>query len=326
MYRLEETRIPWTGADAYRLPAVRDLLVNLCGPCSDAMLPSKIEVLFDVSPGDSAAQSFLECLAAQLSREVVIWQERLLELSSSGLIDRRFLSDTCAMLRGAQRWYVCASEAGGLMAPESQSEADGDPERTPAGVIPCSAVKHHGVAWWRGMDGVRSIGLVTSHAAGGRWNWDEDIGHESAHAAFGPVPLFTQTLEASGFMTPLATALDNAGGHCTSALIGRTAYLISEIIVAFVRGEQRPTVVGLPGLHSMQDLEAFISLAERLFPEAGFTEVRREVLKEGIPLKVWSGPTIRRLGAAALHSTRSLIPLLNTTRPPPLEHFLKAAA
>lgn len=281
---------------------------------ADELLPQRIEILFDQSATGESIRVFLECVAAQLVRETSIWRQRTDQVVEQKLIARSELDAAFKRLRSAQTWYIYESAPGGLTA-GAPLETAGDPDREKAGVIPCSAATHHGVAWWPSAAG-RGVGLVTSRKIDGHWNWDEDIGHEAAHASFGPVPLYSQSLESDGFKTRLADAYAAAGGAFNDVLVARTTYLISEIMVAFVRGEQRATGSGLPGLHSRDDFQAFCTMAQALFPYAGFDTCLSMAETEGMPLAVWSGPTIRTLGAAALRAARAIVPLVNATRPP----------
>jgi hypothetical protein len=292
----------------------REDLVRLCGRGSNTLLPARVELLFDPDATPSDVRAFVESVASQLAREIAVWGARLEELIDSGLITRRELDNACSKLRGAQTWYVSESKAGGLTA-GAPLQSTGDPDREAAGVIPCSAATHHGVAWWD-VQGGRGVGLVTSRRVDGHWTWDEDIGHESAHASVGPVPLYSQSLESDGFKRRLADAFASTGGELDEILIARTTYLISELMVAFVRGEQRSNGTGLPGLFDLADFDAFCTMAHRLFPQAGFDRAQALGTSEGMPLGVWSGPTIRALGAACLRAAPAIIPLINATRPP----------
>ncbi|MCX7357952.1 MAG: hypothetical protein NT015_07415 [Alphaproteobacteria bacterium] len=324
MRHLEASVTPWTGRPCLRMAGAREELVKLCGRDSETLLPERVEILFDPDVTPMEVHAFTESVAAQLAREIAVWSARLKELTDSGLITQRELDAACSKLRGAQTWYVSESKGGGLT-PGAPMHGAGDPDRESAGVIPCSAATHHGVAWWEAPGG-RGVGLVTSRRVGGHWNWDEDIGHESAHASFGPVPLYSQSLESDGFKRRLADAYAATGGEFDEVLIARTTYLVSELMVAFVRGEQRTNGTGLPGLLDAADFNAFCTMAHRLLPLAGFDRAKTLGEAEGMPLGVWSGPTIRAIGAACFRAAPAIIPLINATHPPAPHELAPVAA
>jgi hypothetical protein len=86
--------------------------------------------------------------------------------------------------------------------------------------------------------------------------------------------------------------------------------------VAYVRAEQRISGSGLPGLNTMEELLRFIDCADRLYPAARFAAARPIVMEEGVPLSVWSGSSIRYLGASALRFARHYLSLAHTQEPP----------
>ena len=73
---------------------------------------------------------------------------------------------------------------------------------------------------------------------------DSDIGHESAHAAFAPVPLYIQTADLTSTLLhveSLKHRREIKPGH-----LARMIYAYSELAVITVRGEPRSTATGTP--------------------------------------------------------------------------------
>jgi len=308
--------IPWTGADGQLLIGGRNELVDAVGLWSDRFLVEDLEIVFEPGSSESTAKVFVQAVAAQLAREFSVWRQRLDELDASGLMGASEVAQTLMRTRSCQPWYIYVSTNGGLYDGEPlPEETNPDSPLVQFGAIPCTAAHHHGIAWWRTPSGRRSA-LVTSHREGSAWNWDEDIGHEAAHASFGPIPLFSQHFEAYGANTGLYEMWisDQA---MTPELSARVHYILAELAVVSVRGEQRTTGTGLPGMQSLDELFLFLSIAHRFFPAAGFELVACAAREEGIPISVWSGPTIAPLRAAALRAAPVLANYINTTIPPP---------
>ena len=125
---------------------------------------------------------------------------------------------------------------------------------------------NHGLAWQR--EGNRyTTWLVTSRKPGETWDWDSDIGHKSAHAAFAPVPLFTQLVESDS--VPMAQ-LTAGPKTLTGGQLGRIVDPFSELAVVSVRGEPRQTDTHLPVLETPAMLMGLLEVAIGLVPHAGF--------------------------------------------------------
>jgi hypothetical protein len=125
---------------------------------------------------------------------------------------------------------------------------------------------NHGLAWQRQEDRYLTW-LVTSRRPGQGWDWDSDIGHESAHAAFAPVPLYTQIFEISALPIAEITAHPQS---LTAPSVGRIGYPFSELAVVSVRGEPRATVTHLPVVETPEMLFGLLKLGIELVPHTGF--------------------------------------------------------
>lgn len=313
MSELEQMTIPWNGRPGQRLLNARRVLLELVGFDAEDLLPSSIEVVTDEMVNKSFLKNFVQSTAAQLGREIPVWRRRLGELAGLGLMSASEIGRITKLLKAAQPWFIYASRTSGLIGEEEVSETAGCMLGS-SGVIPCSAAPHHGVGWWTDQGVHRSV-LITSHRENGSWNWDEDIGHEAAHAAFGPVPLFSQHYEEAGANRRLV-APNSKSVPLAEEAIARVCYLVSEIVVVFLRGEQRFTGTGLPGLNDHDELSAFLRIADRLLPGARFGDVLPLIAIEGLPLPIWSGQAIRHLGASALYFAGHSASLANSPEPP----------
>jgi hypothetical protein len=219
--RLEQKVVPWTGRSARAVVDVRNLLIGMIDTPATALLPDSITILADLSMCASHIESFLQCMVTQLAKELSIWKGRLEELEDRGLMSTAEALEITRSLKAAQPWFVYVSAPGGLLAVERQSVPD-DTSSLSSGVIPCSVKQHHGVGWWLDR-GVRHSCLITSHQEGGDWNWDEDIGHEAAHASFGPVPLFSSRYEQLAANNPIEL-YDNVSGPLSKKVIARIMF------------------------------------------------------------------------------------------------------
>jgi len=278
----------------------------------------RISIVGDAGIDKTYLENFIQCAAAQLTRELAVWHRRLQEIVDLQLMTDDELDETIERLRSVQPWYIYASRNGGLFDSESTDGA-ADLAKAFHGVIPCSGAQHHGVGWWMNH-GVRQVGLITSHRAGGTWNWDEDIGHEASHAAFGPVPLFSQRYEQFSRQNCLSSSPKAEGGLSREA-IAHICYLNAELVAAYVRGEQRFTSTGLPGLADADELAAFLRGAHRLLPAAHFCDVEPLVRGCDMPIQVWSGSASRYIGAAALRFAQRSVDLVNLDEPPDEDWF-----
>jgi hypothetical protein len=307
--------VPWSGARAKALNSPRAILCDLVGDHASSLLPHEIHILFGLDMTREAAYCFLQQMAAQLAREFSVWRMRLQALSDQNLMPLEEAEAILDASRSAQPWYVYVTPRGGLYDGAGMKEAvDPDADGATAGAIPCTAAQHHGVAWWRNERGEREAALVTSHREHGVWNWDEDIGHESGHACVGPIPLFSQYFEAYGAQAKLSALWE--AGETSPELSARVHYLLAELAVVAMRGEQRSTGTGLPGLEDREDLALLLRMAGRLYPDAGFEDLSCLCDTLDLPIGMWSGRAALPLLASVLRTLPSLSRLTNVTDPP----------
>src|SRR5262249_2394848 len=141
------------------------------------------------------------------------------------------------------------------------------PKHPNAGLIPCSAMRNHGVAWRLDDIGRCRVWLVTARKPGEEWDWDSDIGHESAHASFAPVPLFAESLGQE--LENARLAASHGPEDLSFSQLAAICYALTELAVVAVRGEDRPTRTRLP-VGEPAELYQLLKLSIGLFPQMGF--------------------------------------------------------
>jgi hypothetical protein len=225
-------------------------------------LPASLVICADEEVAPESIERFMFETAAYLEEELrrrIVRQRRFVEL---GLFRNDEIIDILTGSTHIQPWLLYYSRDGGVGAIDGAAT----PEHAARGYKPCSSMTNHGVAWLR-HDDRYATWLVTARKAAQPWDWDSDIGHESAHAAFAPVPLFTQLVHIAA--VPI-TELTASFGPLTGNHIGRLGYPFSELAVVSVRGEPRATKTRLPVLETPEMLLGFLELATTLVPDVGF--------------------------------------------------------
>jgi hypothetical protein len=176
-----DTVLPWNHAPVRAIP---DLGTHLSLESSAGRyLPRSITLFADPEVPDSALDRFLIAMACHLTDELRVRQHRAIEFARSRIIHEVELESFLTERTGVQPWALYYSVNGGLGIPEHSEDNGYD---SVYGVIPCSTMQNHGVAWHRCEAGELKVWLATARKAHGDRNWDSDIGHESAHAAFAP--------------------------------------------------------------------------------------------------------------------------------------------
>jgi hypothetical protein len=258
--------LPWTGKPVRKVEDLQDCLVARLRPGSGRYLPRSITLFVDPEVEEAAVQSFFDEMALWLGPELARRQARRDIFVRLGLFSPEEIESFMTIRTGAQPWAIYYSASGGLGIPAENGAAASFARR---GVVPCSSMRNHGVAWTRDHATGLHVWLATARKEGQGWDWDSDIGHESAHAAFAQVPLFTQLLADAIDKSSLA---DVKGVQDLSpAHIARMAYFYSEIAVVAVRGECRPTQSGLP-VAEREELRSVLELSNQLAPKAGFRQ------------------------------------------------------
>jgi hypothetical protein len=268
-------------------------------------LAKVITLSVDPAIEDSSVQSFLEQLCTYLPGEFRRRERRMERFVELGLFDKAEVEEFVHGHRDAQPWLIYYSENGGL-GPYDQTAFSRCADQ---GMVPCFALRNHGVAWQRSPSGGYSTMLVTSRKPGQDWEWDSDVGHESAHAAFSPVPLFT--LPAEQLTEPNRLSALGAVDDLTTKHLASICYLCSELAVVSLRGEPRETQSGLPTTESSKDLPVFFDVCHELLPGFGFDRARTAFQRVNGVIDCNNGDEIFEIGAPAIKTVGIIYPEFN---------------
>ncbi|MDJ0618375.1 MAG: hypothetical protein QNJ63_16790 [Calothrix sp. MO_192.B10] len=261
--KLKEEKLPWNNAPVL---STGELYPYLAERLADQhyYLPLSVTLFSDPEIEESAVVNFLDELPSQLEREFRTRNARRQRFVYLDLFSEGEIHNILTGHRHVQPWALYYSKQGGL---DLLSESP-HPEKSLWGAVPCSSMPNHGVAWRKTSTSDCQIWLATARKEGIDWDWDSDIGHESAHSSFAPVPLFAQALH----LNPEMTSLDRVNNvqALSSNQLARMTYTYSEIAVIAMRGEQRDTETGLPVVERPEELYAFLEFSHELMPDLGF--------------------------------------------------------
>lgn len=308
MLKFVPTTLPWNMGSAREASDFREKIVGCCGQDVHALLPHSMRFLMASVVSESHAHETIGKVASFLGdEELPKWLRRREQAIRLGLSNDVEMSRLLDPARNPQSWIIYDMKNGGL--PDIPNSPD-DPHAQ-FGVIPCSAVRHHAVAWWREGDGIRTT-LLSGRAPGKSFDLDSDIGHESVHAAFSPVPLFSQTMEEQSRGVPFSEATLGALSYEERA---RLAYTLCEVGLAMLRGEPRPTPTGLINIEEWDDARAFLRIAHDLMPAFGFGHALEMISGRTTAIGI-DGPAFFAIGISALRTMWHLVPRVNDCVPP----------
>jgi hypothetical protein len=278
-------------------------------------LPQSITIYADCEIGEQSVRTFLSEMTYHLEHELQTRkarQQRFVELNlfTDAEIDS-FLHARCAL----QPWVLYYSRDGGLRTPVL------NPQETmePFGVVPCSTMQNHGVAWRRlGQNGNYQLWLVTARKEAQEWDWDSDIGHESAHAAFAQIPLYVQTDPQAPELSDLS--LVSRVDELSVLHFARMSYMYMEIAVIAMRGEKRTTASGLPLAEQVDELHSFLKLSNELMPRLGFDRALKAYEQTGGAVD-YEAPEIFEIAAPAIRVVPHLSRRINSVEVPTSHWF-----
>lgn len=310
--------LPWTDA-----PVRED--ANLVAYLSERLpatflryLPKSITLFVDHEVSEAALTAFLHGMANHLQLELERRMARQKRFVDLGLLADEGVEAFLTQRTAAQPWAIYFSKDGGLGARKAGlGEADGS-----RGVIPCSTMQNHGVAWEQAEDGRVRIWLATARREGCDWDWESDIGHESAHAAFAQVPLFVQAFPqiAGDVLSTVERATELKPVHITQMI-----YLYSEIAVVAMRGELRATATGLP-VAKPAELAALLRLSAELAENIGFERAAAVCTRSEGKIDVNQGDEIFEIATPIVHLIPYLTRFTTDPEPPALHVFEEALA
>lgn len=309
-----ESRLPWNQRAVRSIERIQDYLKERLPRGSENYLPGSITLFADFEVPEADLQAFLVGLVDFFPKELSTRAERSTRFVELGLFDesemRQFLTDH----RHAQHWIIYYSKTGGL----GEYKKDAFSAKAEAGVVPCFRMQNHGVAWRTNGSDDNLIWLATSRRPGEDWDWESDIGHESSHAAFAPVPLFTLPAEE---LTP-SNALVSAGvkDGLSEKHLASICYLCSELAVVAVRGERRDTETGLPVLQTSEELPALLAICHDLMPALGFDRAL-EAFSRVNGVVDCNAQEIFEIGSPAMRFTQSAWPQFGKFTVPDVDWF-----
>lgn len=305
--------LPWTGAAVRRS---ENLIVYLAQHLPEGWskyLPSSIFLFVDHQVAEAAVADFLSGMAIELQAELETRIARQRQFVQLGLLSEGEMRAFLTERRGVQPWAIYYSANGGL-GTNGNWFHDLD---APKGVVPCSSMSNHGVAWERAADGSIHTWLATSPREGLKWDWQSDIGHESAHAAFAQVPFFVQV---NPNIAPDSLSTVVNPDDLTTAQVAQIIYLYSEIAVVAVRGESRSTPTGLP-VTSPSELEALLRISAKLTGTCDFDGPLQACSRARGRIDVNCGDGIFEIAAPIMRLIPSLTQFINDAIPPSMSTF-----
>lgn len=309
--KLAKTTLPWSGATVTSTGDISPYLRERLTRELRGYLPHSITVYADCEIAEQSVCSFLSDMADRLELEFRVRKARRnrfveLNLFSDAEIDS-FLHARSAL----QPWVLYYSRDGGLRTPVL------NPQETNGrfGVVPCATMQNHGVAWRRlGLNGKYQLWLVTARKEGHDWDWDSDIGHESAHAAFAQIPLYVQTDEKTAALSDLT--LVEEVEELTKFHLARMSYMYMETAVVALRGEERQSESRLPLTERVDELYSFLKLSHKLMPNLGFDRALSAYELTNGMIDCSMGIEIFEIGAPALRVVPHLSKRINDLEVP----------
>jgi len=315
---VREASLPWTGVPVRVMDNLQDHLRRYLPEGHGAYLPRSITLFIDPEVEEKKVQEFLEQMVSWLTEELDIRLRRSRMFVQHGLLSAAEIDAFLTGRTGTQPWAIYYSAHGGLGLSDGELKMAAGADH---GVIPCSSMRNHGVAWARSNHGGTRVWLATARKEREEWDWDSDIGHESAHAAFAQVPLFTQLLADAIDESSLSQV--NGIHQMSPANIARMTYFYSEIAVVAIRGENRQTPSGLP-VAEMQELGQLLELSNELLPEAGFQEAMTAYMRCHGSIDVGTSREIYDIATPIIRAIPRLTRFVNAGEPPDISTFRKA--
>lgn len=311
--KLYSTHLPWTSKPVRTTGDISEHWRHRLPEPLRYHLPKKIWIFCDLEVPERDIHSFMESAVAHLRSEFKIRERRKEIFIERGLLAREEIESLLREQRGGQAWALYYSMDGGLgVGDQGFFQSDGG-----LGCVPCSSMVNHGVAWRRTADAEIEVWLATARKAGRDWDWESDIGHESAHAAFAPVPLYMQTIQrqvAGARFQDVPGAAGLGSDH-----LAKIGYMCSEIAVVALRGETRETETGLPSQDERAEIAAFLGLSHELMPALGFDQALETYQRAGGILDVNDGEEIFEVAAPLLRALSFLSEGANQLLPPTVE-------
>jgi len=302
-----QTTLPWSGAGVLLKEDAQERMAARLG-ANARFLPRHFQLFADPSVRPVMVDDFLSRASAFLVKEMTARAARVYRMSRATGLAPDELEEFLTGQRHGQGWAIYYTQGGGL-------PLTGVVCASVRGVIPCSSMRNHGVGWLRSADSIETW-LVTARKQDSDWDMDSDVGHESAHAAFAPVPLFIRP----GVMenVPLSLADVRSIREIRPEHIVRLLYFYSEIVVVAVRGEARRTNTRLP-IADPEELYKLVAISDELFPGFGFEKAKKTCARARAYLDPKESDSVFALAAPVIRLLPHLSRFVNAEAPPTLE-------
>lgn len=303
--------LPWSGGEAFEYIEVREHWAERLGG-DGRFLPDRVGIYGDAGVPASSVEEFVDEASRFFLREMAVRSARVRRMAGTGHFEPHELEELLTAQRHRQSWAIYFTENGGLPMPDSP-----DGRR---GVIPCSSMRNHGVGWLRGGERIETW-LLTARKPGEEWDMDSDVGHESAHAAFAPVPLFVEPGVMENVPFSLADVRDLK--ELRPEHLVRLLYFYSELAVVAIRGESRPTHTRLP-IGDPEEVFGLVAISEELFPDSGFAQAKRACERANAHFDPEESDAIFDLATPVLRLLPRLNVFVNAVAPPTVEDLKDA--
>lgn len=314
--KLAKTTLPWSGAPVTTTGDIQSWFRERHAPEFCDYLPRSITIYADCEITESQVETFVSGMREQLRRELPVRKARRDRFVQLGLFKSDEIDAFLTARADLQPWVLYYSRDGGLRTPVLNP----DETEESFGVVPCSTMQNHGIVWRRGdLNGNYQLWLVTARKEGQPWDWDSDIGHESAHAAFAQIPLYVQPDQKTARFYDLTEV--KKVDELSVLHLARMSYMYMEMAVIAVRGEHRHTESGLPLAERIDELYAFLRLSDELMPQLGFDRALAAYERAEGMLNYDAGSEIFEIGAAAMRVVPHLSRRLNSVDVPSSDWF-----
>lgn len=307
------SHVPWSGAPAQVVSGLANYFRDHMDEQESRYLPYTITLFADPAISSKIIDTFLIEMIERLTSEIKQRNQRVQKFSEHGLLTQGEIESFLTDHTNSQPWALYYGQNGGLDAENTGRKH----WQSPRGVIPCSTMPNHGVAWWHANDDF-NVWLTTARKENSEWDWESDIGHESAHAAFAPVPLYIQTADLTSTLLhveSLKRTREIKPGH-----LARMIYAYSEMAVITVRGEGRSTDTGTPVLRK-QELVALLKLSHELMPDKGFDRALEVYDGTSGWIDVENGTEIFEIAAPMIRVIPHFKQCLKSFTPPSVSEF-----
>jgi hypothetical protein len=313
--KLHKTKLPWNESKVLSTGNLHDYLSERISDGASRHLPASVTLCVDLEISESQIEFFLKGLCDYLPCEFATRDQRSARFVKLGLLKEEEIKAFLTDHRDAQPWLIYYSKDGGLGSYDKTAYS----RQADAGMVPCFAMRNHGVAWQKTESGDYSTCLTTARKVGEDWDWNSDVGHESSHAAFSPVPLFTLPAEEMTEANRLSEAKDARA--MTPKHLALICYLCCELSVVSIRGEKRETDTGLPTAETNDHYPLFLELCDELMSGFGFDRALEAFNRAGGSINGNEGDEIFAIGAPAIRVVSLIWPQFNKFAVPSFDWF-----